>query len=91
MHAKLPTSATNLSKLSAPPQAIAAQPITTKKRYAFFCHLMYGLYLPLFVNSPFSVMRIAGKICSGVDSRIASEYRNWTYNWKESVSGQPKE
>ena len=73
MQAKLPTSATNLSRWSAPPQAIAEQSMTMKNRKIFFFHLIHGLYLPLRVNNSVSMIRMAGKICSGVDSKIAHE------------------
>ncbi len=73
IQAKFPTNATNLSRLSEPPQAMSAHRATMKNRNIFFCHLMYGLYFPLFVNSAFSVILIAGKICNGVDNRMARE------------------
>lgn len=76
--AKLPTSATNLSKSLAPAQLITAQNMTIKKRKIFFCHLTFGLPFPLRENIPFSIMRTAGNSWSGTESKIASEYRNCT-------------
>src|SRR5690606_19077399 len=72
-HAKLPMSATNLSRSSAPPQEMSAVARTTKHRKIFFCHFTKGFALPLRVKIPFSMIRIAGKSWRGVERRIASE------------------
>lgn len=78
IHAKLPMSATNLSKSSAPPHDIKAVTNTVMKRNTFFCHLTLVLFLPLRGKRPVSMIRMAGKSWSGVDRRIAREYRNCT-------------
>jgi len=76
--AKLPTNATNLSRSFAPAQLSTVQPMTTKNLKIFFCHFTFQSNFPLRVKSPFSMIRTAGKSCSGTESRIASEYRNCT-------------
>ena len=79
-HAKLPTKDTNLSKSLAPAQLTAVQNTTTEKRNTFFCHLTKVSSFPLRVKSPFSMILTAGKSCRGVDSKMATEYRNCTYH-----------
>lgn len=57
---------------------MSAHSITIANRKVFLPHFTFLLYLPLRLNRPFSMIVMAGKICIGVDSRIASEYMNWT-------------
>jgi hypothetical protein len=77
--AKLPMNATNLSRSAAPVQLMIVQNMTIENLNIFLYHLTRKLDFPLRVNNPFSRMRTAGKSCSGTESRIAREYRNWTY------------
>lgn len=63
---------------------MAVQSTTTEKRNTFFCHLTYRSSFPLRVKSPFSMILRAGNSCSGVDNKIANEYRNCTCHAIES-------
>ena len=86
--AKLPTSATNLSKSFAPAQLIPAQNITVINLKMFFSHFTRGSSLPLCEKIPFSMIRTAGKSCNGTERRMANEYRNCTYNvWWDKCKG----
>ena len=76
--AKLPTSATNLSKSAAPTQLTQAQNMTIRQRNIFFSHFTFKSVFPLRVKNPFSIIRTAGKSCNGTDKRMASEYKNCT-------------
>ena len=78
--AKLPTSATNLSKSFAPAQLTPAQNITVINLKMFFSHFTRGSSLPLCEKIPFSIIRTAGKSCNGTERRMANEYKNCTYD-----------
>jgi hypothetical protein len=77
MQAKLPTSATNLSRSFAPTQASVAQTPTMKKRKKFFFHLTYGLYLPVLYKV--STCRIDGIACGGLPAEelLARDLDGW--------------
>lgn len=92
--AKHPTNATNLSKSFAPNELITVVNKTNANLKRFFIHLTCMLPFPLLVNRPFSIIRMAGKSCNGIDKRMASAYKSCTlraqkiklnYTWKKSV------
>lgn len=73
-----PTKDTNLSKSPDPAIAIHAHNNTNTNRNTFFCHFTIVLCLPERVNNPFSIIRIAGNNCNGIDKQIASAYNPCT-------------
>lgn len=81
--AKHPTNATNLSRSFAPNELITVVNKTNANLKRFFAHLTCMLPFPLLVNKPFSIIRIAGKSCSGIDKRMASAYKNCTLRAKK--------
>lgn len=87
--AVLPTMATVTSSELAPAQLTRAHPTTVALRNRFFCHLTRFEYLPLFsLKIPCSMMRIAGKSCSGVESIMAMLYSSCTTLTKRSSWGK---
>jgi hypothetical protein len=55
-----------------------AQTSKIRTRKTFFCHLTSMLYLPERVKMPFSIIRMAGKSCRGIESMMAMEYNPCT-------------
>ena len=72
-HAKDPMRDTNLSSSRLPAHETSAQNTTTPARNTFFCHLTAELCFPDLEKMPFSMMRTAGKSCSGAERRIARQ------------------
>jgi len=83
--AKHPTNATNLSKSFAPNELITEANKTNANLKRFFVHLTCMLPFPLLVNKPFSIIRIAGKSCNGIDRRMASAYKNCILRAKNNL------
>ena len=72
-HATEPMRLTNLSRSLAPAHAIPLHATTTAMRKRFFSHLTLFECLPDREKTPFSIIRTAGKSCSGVERRMAIE------------------
>jgi hypothetical protein len=71
--AKAPMRETNLSSSADPAQLIREQQTTVPALNRFFCHLTMVLCLPDRGRRPFSMILTAGKSCSGMESRMATE------------------
>lgn len=71
--ANAPMSETNLSSSLELAQERREQKMTVPARKRFFCHFTFRLFLPDRTNRPFSMIRTAGKSCSGMERRIAIE------------------